>query len=387
MKKYFISILLSAIFTGIQAQDPAQNLSRLNAQVLKSSVKQNGPQLKGSSLNYFINYPDSMIFYSDSLELEATYAFVNEYSGNTITCIRRYPEGNLWINELKIDYYLDKNLPELKFEPILGGSSGNSNGHMFTYESSIGDTVSIMYAWDSETEKWTGQSRTEHFFSEKGIDTLAITYTRDAGIGSLVMNNKVKQRYIEGNTDSLFLTMYLPDESDTLIDYLYVYRYKTGNQPELITKSSHGYTATDSLVYNENGLLVFEYKGSEGIYDYLFEHRYDDDNRKTATYFWDKQSGQTDWEFDGAINFYYTRQTNVAELPVTSGNITVYPNPTAGCFSISGYEGIVTISDIKGQVLFQETVTRCGIVDMEKLPKGIFFLVFSNGEVKKVVRK
>ncbi|MBN2610891.1 MAG: T9SS type A sorting domain-containing protein [Bacteroidales bacterium] len=387
MKVLFTTILLSGIFIGSRAQNTLQNLKIINAQILKSSATQKSPPLKGSSLNYFINYPDSMLFYSDSLELEATYSFVNEYTGHTITCIRKYPENNQWINELKIEYYLDENLSEMKFEPILGGSSGEINEYMYTYESSIGDTLSIKYTWDGDLKKWTEQSMTKHYFSETGIDTLAITYARDADAGSMFMNNQVKQRYIEGSSDSLFLTMYLPDESDTLLDYLYVYRYNTGNQPVLIIKSSHGYTTTDSLVYDENGLLVFEYKGSDGVYNYLYEHRYDSEHRRISTYFWDKQQGQTEWEFDGAFNLYYPAKTNIAHLPVAKDMVNIYPNPSTGLLFIRDYKGIVTINDMKGDVLIRETVNGSSNIDIVKLPKGIYLVSFSNGEVKKVIKK
>lgn len=383
MRKIYISVLFLGAFYNTQAQNPLQKLNDNNTQLLVNYVA-NTNTLKSSSLDFFANFPDSIIFYTDSLENIATYSFTNVYAENKITSTRRYFDNSQWINDLKMDYFLDNSIQELKFEPILGGSSGNSNGYEFTYESSIGDSTSIAYYWNEQDEEWIEHSKTKHHVSELGIDTLAITYIWDSISGDWELNNIVRQNYIQSAFDTIHFTMFSANELDTLLNYSFVYSFNENSYIDLILRYSNGYLQKDSLIYNDNGFLTFEFKGDEEKYDYLYEHRYDQKNRKISTFFWDKQSGQVDWEFDGTIYFYYPiDQTSTNSL--ISYQIAIYPNPASDYIIIPDYRGTVTISNLTGQVIKKVFVNENDIVDIKQLNKGVYLIVLDNGLSKKVV--
>ena len=57
----------------------------------------------------------------------------------------------------------------------------------------------------------------------------------------------------------------------------------------------------------------------------------------------------------------------------TSSAIKIYPNPVMNSFQISNYSGPVTIFDLVGKVVYQQSINVSSI-DIENLPKGIYLV-------------
>lgn len=386
MKRLIIALPLLGTICFLNAQNSQKAIQDLNSQEQKTGTP--GFMQKSLYPNYYESSPDSIVMYSDSLQNIPALKIINVYSDNLIESTKAYLDSDQWIKESKIEYYLDNELPDLLYDPILGGSSGSSNGYDYTYESSIGDSLSMSYSWDSDQDSWIFNSKTQHYISENGIDTLAISYAWDALSSDWVLNNTVNQAYSSSVIDSLYFTMVTNDKQDTLQHYLYVLKYNDNQQLEFSQQIDDGYISVDSLIYNDDNLLKYDFMGSDGEYTYMYDYRYDENNRKTAIFFWDKQSGQEVWEFDGCVYFYYPEEIS-SSIQYTEINkeYTIYPNPASDKIKITDYEGVVTIRNIAGQTILEQSVKNNQSVNINQLSKGIYILSLQNGYSTRLIKK
>lgn len=71
--------------------------------------------------------------------------------------------------------------------------------------------------------------------------------------------------------------------------------------------------------------------------------------------------------------------------------IKIYPNPANDYLKIEGIEGnaILRITEMSGKLLLEQTIQKCDVVSIGKLPKGIYFvkLISNEGIIEKKVIK
>jgi len=104
----------------------------------------------------------------------------------------------------------------------------------------------------------------------------------------------------------------------------------------------------------------------------------------------------TDYEFDFGLGpmdlthtFYWSPagQTSI-QNPNADNAVFVFPNPVVDSFTIGGIEEstLVSITDIHGRVILQQTVSPNESISVSHLSAGIYF-VRVNGNVVRIVKK
>lgn len=66
--------------------------------------------------------------------------------------------------------------------------------------------------------------------------------------------------------------------------------------------------------------------------------------------------------------------------------VNVYPNPTTNLIYIKGYEGLVVLMNVQGQLIAEGEISqRANMFDVQNVSEGIYFLIFKTGESRKVI--
>lgn len=346
--------------------------------------------------------PDSVVYYADSIEKERQMIMINKYDGDSIE-VAAYWYNNDTINYAnKNVYYMDENLPELSFEPLFsGGRNGNSSGYSYEYTSTIGDTLSVSYNYDLSLKIWVKASKTRHNISDKGIDTLATTYTWNKSAKDWEMNNLSKQTFIAGEVDSLEVLMVAPNLTDTINHDVFSYEYDLNKNKTRIKQTTPGakYLSIDSITYTESGLIDFIYYGNnydcvnsgltdcdnQILYDYANQYFYDAKGRLDKIYFWNKQ-GIADWSFDGSYQYYYSNQTSSINEEYAENLINFYPNPCKTTLTIESYSGEFEIYNSMGQLVISKQIENGGLINTSSLQNGIYILKFGDVFSKLIIR-
>lgn len=283
---------------------------------------------------------------------------------------------------------MDFSLPDLPFEPIFsGGKYGYANSYSFTFTSTIGDTLSELYQFDFETKNWNLVSKTKHYISQNGIDTVALAYDWDSD--HWVLNNTTRQHYIDSDIDTLKILMLAPNDTDTINYDVITYVYNEFGQVTLQRDSINAWlTRIDSTVYDENGLIDFKYRGSNGEgYFYAEEYFYDSKDRPDKIYYWNKLDGVTDWTFDGYLKFYYPQENTNIQRIKNNYEYKIYPNPINAKLRIESYTGKLEIYNSMGQLIISEQLEMGGYINTSSLRTGIYLLKLGNGYSKLIMKQ
>ena len=94
--------------------------------------------------------------------------------------------------------------------------------------------------------------------------------------------------------------------------------------------------------------------------------------------------------FDISVGTFFwseVRQTSI-QPPSTENSVFVFPNPVTDSFTIGGLteSTLVSITDIHGRVVLQQTISPNETVSVNHLSAGVYF-VRANGNVMRIVRK
>ena len=75
-----------------------------------------------------------------------------------------------------------------------------------------------------------------------------------------------------------------------------------------------------------------------------------------------------------------------ASIEENTLNISVYPNPVENILTVNGEYGIITITNVNGQVVYTEGHSTTSQIDMSKFEKGVYFLRLTNNNGSAVQR-
>lgn len=94
-----------------------------------------------------------------------------------------------------------------------------------------------------------------------------------------------------------------------------------------------------------------------------------------------------EWQnVDTQIYYYSDAPSGISNVSIAS--MSVYPNPVSESFSINGMtkSTVVTILDMTGKMVLQQTILPEEMVVASHLPSGVYFVRF-NGETVKMIKK
>ncbi len=75
-----------------------------------------------------------------------------------------------------------------------------------------------------------------------------------------------------------------------------------------------------------------------------------------------------------------------ASVEESTLNISVYPNPVENILTVNGEYGIITITNVNGQIVYTEDHNSTSQIDMSKFEKGVYFLRLTNNNGSAVQR-
>ncbi len=333
---------------------------------------------------------DSVTYYVDSLETEVYARILNQFQGDSIVSEYYFYEADTIYYASKNIYYMDNTLPELLYDPLYsgGGRKGNVNGYSYSSASTIGDTLSILYIYDFETSKWDKYSKANHYISSEGIDTLAKNYLWDTTTNRWELNNLTQQKYVNGIVDSIYVLMLTPNLTDTINYDIFTFEYDSNDEIILLKNMDiYGYTSTDTIIYNSDGLIeISYYKYAQHEYNYGYQFFYDSINRVEKLVYLDKQEDLSDWVYDGHLRFYYPEQTTETTA-VSSERVSdsyIYPNPCSEYLKVTGYSGKIEVYNSVGQLMLLQDIVSEGTINTSMLPKGLYMVKMGNS-MKQVI--
>ncbi len=381
--KYFITALIFIIpFVGNAQKVNDINLQNMGEEAAYQSLSQISSNIKSS---YFPldDKPDSTVCYADTLETERIMMLTHTYHEDSIVIISYWYDADTLNYSVKEVHYMDNNLPDLLFEPLFsGGRKGSKASYEYEYITTIGDTLAISFLYDFNTKTYVPSSKTFHNISSEGIDTLATSYLWDDDAKSWELNNIVKQKYINGNIDTLKVLMLAKDLTDTLNYDVITYKYNENNQIVIEKdRSPVSCYSVDSILYNNDLVDFIFYLDNGDPYYYAEQYFYDSINRAEKIVYWDKQGGLVDSVYDGHLRFYYSEQTPVETSLVSSekaSDLYIYPNPCSEYLKVTGYSGKVEVYNSIGQIMLQQDIVSEGTINTSLLSKGLYIVKLGN---------
>jgi len=349
------------------------------------------------NLNPSIYKPDSAISYLDTTESSRVFLLTYQYDYDSIDIEINFYESDTINYALRIVYYMDNNLVPLPFDPIyFGGINGNRNNYYYTYNSSIGDTLSISYVYDFSLGIWKKDAKTKHNISIEGIDTSAISHIRDDNSESWELNNLTKQVYVDALVDTLKILTLAPNLTDTIKDYIISYEYNSEGEKFLKKEITPGsqYSTIDSITYYPSGNIEFIYMGNnydcansqlpncdnKYLYKFAEQYFYDKENNLDKIYYWIKQNDLNDWLFDGYLKYYYSDHQIETRTMNTEDTFSFFPNPCRDNLKVSSFSGTLEIYNAMGELLLSKQINERGEINISALSNGIYILKLGNSQ-------
>lgn len=174
----------------------------------------------------------------------------------------------------------------------------------------------------------------------------------------------------------------------------HLWSYKTANtcNSDSITDTPSQYTSTKGLPLNQT---LYDYCTSSfpGLMYYNYMDYPDDVVRNMFTY---EQTDRTDYAL---FNWYASLQTSQGCFPSITGistnslesNISIFPNPSKGIFTISQTDEVqniqLIISNTLGENIFDKRVDELSAeINLHNQPNGIYFIQI-NTSSEKIIKK
>jgi hypothetical protein len=322
----------------------------------------------------------------------SNYTYTYDTNDNLISFLRQNWVNNGWVNYSKYTYTYDDNdniINEL-FQISYGIDWENYYFHTNIYDAN-NNLISILiqeweifhwdnyrlftYTYDVNNNQTSRLIQQWHWNSNTWENTSLVTYTYDANNNQ---TNILQQVWNEGNWEN---------------DMLTIYNYSTNNNPmNGLSKSWNGNTWEDkeqeTFTYDVNNNLIihlFQYwNDSSWVNGHQFLYTYDANNFKISKSYKDwNNSGSVIADGDSTYNYYHTI-LGIDDLMEQEDNITIFPNPCIGTFTINSKIAFnsIEIYDLFGEQLFKilpSTRQTLYKIDLTDEPKGIYFTKMNIG--------
>jgi len=259
----------------------------------------------------------------------------------------------------------------------------------FTYDNNGNLITEVVSHWGWTSEIWEESWKIEYTYDSSGNMILAIEY--DWNWTNQVWRARQKTEYIyDSNGNLIRQTNYSWWNSEWEEHSKTEFIYDTNGN--LTAEIEYRWDWADN-VWREDWKMVFEFDLSVSASDVFFPHILDaevnfsnNSNKMTGVrvYEWWNNAWQG---FDETLTFHYSQTpTNIPNISESS--FTVFPNPVLDNFQISGITEnmLVSITDLNGRIVLQQTVAPNEQISVGHLSAGMYF-VRVNGETVKIVKR
>ncbi|WP_430404091.1 fibronectin type III domain-containing protein [Fluviicola sp.] len=107
----------------------------------------------------------------------------------------------------------------------------------------------------------------------------------------------------------------------------------------------------------------------------------------STTYYFHIRTNCGNGNFSNWTTISFTTSSTAGIEEQEALNLTAYPNPTTGSVTVSGQtEGIVSLTNLKGQQLMTIDLQQQTTLDVSNLESGMYFLVYTNGNKSGLIK-
>ena len=384
-------------------------------------------------------------FVNNSWEIYLLYTYTYDSNNNMLSELRYWWENNSWVylNQITRTYDSNNNLlSDWGTNGFISYYTYDSNNNMLTelrhlwQNNSLRPVTRFTYNYDSNNNLLT--KLTQGMAGDKGINSSLLTYTYDSN------NNVISCLHQEWNSNSNswgndFLSTYTYDSNNNLLSeiqpffgdiFRYNYTYDSNNNmlTRLVQEQANNSWENSYIItytYDSNNNLIKEiwqiWRNNSWANGQMYQMVYDENmNGTSSEYFlWSEESWQPNNNAGSIMDFYiyynnmqsnflgsgfkmtasYIKVSDIQTAiepvaPPELNDISIYPNPTAGEFRVSGFEfrvGDIQVFDIYGIKRFSTFNFQLSTqIDISHLPAGIYFVRITTEKgvvTKKIVKK
>ncbi|MDO9254107.1 MAG: T9SS type A sorting domain-containing protein [Bacteroidales bacterium] len=280
--------------------------------------------------------------------------------------------GNDWINymQTKITYDVENNATSYVYQIWDGNAWMNSSQVKFTYDANNRGSIELFQKWN--VSGWLNDSQRIYTYDAMGINTSQLNQFWAGGVWNNGYN--VILTY-DANNNNI----------GDIVQYWYATYWKDVGQ------SIVSYDANNNKTRN----LSQKWDGSTWVNDYQRTYTYDTNNFRTSYTFTDWNDASKITRNDSTAYYYHTVITGINDLKIRGENVSIYPNPCNGRFTISSENNISTIEiyNLSGKLIcsnYNVNHQTSEEVYLSGFAKGIYFLKIFDGTIcfnRKVIVK
>lgn len=239
------------------------------------------------------------------------------------------------------------------------------------------------YYWDPSTSTWTPDLKDEDIFDANGDIEMNVESLWDEMQQEWV--DEYKSEFVNNDNHQILTEVYFEYDLGTM-QWVQLGKdeYSYDEQGNIITTITSAWDGTTWILsYKEELSFDYTVSNDEVVYpneysDFEYTHKLTD----VMNFIWDET-----WLDDEQYVFYYSEKDVNGIGDVSVAEISVYPNPSTGVFSleISGFgtQFSISVLDFAGRVVAQEEVNNSNneyknTLDLSNYSKGVYFLKFSS---------
>ena len=388
-------------------------------------------------LTYHCNGNLTIIFYryQDSAweeDWKEEYSFDN--SENRTTVIGYSWSGNEWEIDAKQEWVLDSNGNEILyvFYRYLGNNAWRGvQRETHTFDSNGNAIMSIFYSWDFANSVWVQSTKTERTFDHNNKRTLVVDSWWDRNNNVWVLFDggiqfRYEYTYSDGRITEWIRYIRFDGAAEWMRTNRYVFEYDNNGNRVVesiywwdwsgvwtgVEKNERTFDASGNMTmmiisrwdwddenWAANRRYVYEFDSSVSWDEVLWPHiqclmleiikireiDFEFFNKPTGarSYDWINNA----WELQGTLTCYYYLMSTTTSCPIIPASvISIFPNPASDYFTISGLteNTLVTVTNLTGQIVLQQTVLPNESVSVNHLPAGIY-IVSVNGQSQRLI--
>ncbi len=294
--------------------------------------------------------------------------------------------GNEWIevDKDKYEYSYDNN-GDMTSE-VSSDWNGNAwveeSKDEYSYDSNRNMTSEVYSFWNGN--EWEEESKDEYFYDSNGNMTSEV-YSFWNGTDTWIGNNKSEYSY--DSNENMISEVYSEwdyEASEWEKEFKYEYSYDSNGN--IIQQIDYYWDNNTWIIYEK---FEYEFDLSIPISNIVCppDVGFDEFAKNKVTGSKSYRMIENSWQETDAITCYYSDALlGIPNISTTS--VSIYPNPVSESFSISGITepSVVTILNMTGNKVLQQTAIPEGTVAAGHLPSGVYF-VNVKGEIVKLIKQ